>query len=162
MVEPETASGSLFGSAVALSWPFLAVGAPGRSPEGAAFLYEFSAGSWIKIGSRIDPASVALSIPSFGRSIAVSHAMLLAGGSGSALLQVAQELLTTQPTLVIHALSLFLLHSHSIRAVIDYSLSVLVALSWHIHVLASPQTWLCYACHIMHKPCITSICKTGH
>ncbi len=108
VVEPDTASGSLFGSAVALSWPFLAVGAPGRSPEGAAFLYQFSAGSWIKVGSRIDPAAVALSIPSFGRSIAVSQAMLLVGGSGSAWLR-APEVSTLQPTLVMHALSLFLL-----------------------------------------------------
>jgi hypothetical protein len=91
VVEPDTSSGNSFGSAVSLSWPFLAVGAPGRGPEGAAFLYQFSeqSGSWIKVGNRIDPAAVAMSIPSFGRSVAVSNGMVLVGGGGSALLQAS-------------------------------------------------------------------------
>ncbi len=103
VVEPDTVSGCTFGSAVALAWPFLAVGAVGCGPEGAAFLYEFSeqSGSWVKLGNRIDPASVALSIPVFGRTVAVSDQMVLVGGGGSVLLQYRAP--TGSPTLVIHS-----------------------------------------------------------
>jgi hypothetical protein len=102
VVEPDTTQGSLFGSAVDLAWPFLAVGAPGRGTQGAAFLYQYSehSGTWNKVGSRIDPAAVALSIPSFGRSVAVSSGMVLVGGAGSALLQYLNQSSTLFTTTV--------------------------------------------------------------
>ena len=103
VLEPDTSSGSLLGTAVALAWPFLAVGAPGRGAEGAAFLYQYNqqSNSWDKLGDRIDPAAVALSIPSFGRSVAVMSGMVLVGGGGSALLQYLA------PAPVIHTHSLW-------------------------------------------------------
>ncbi len=99
VVEADTVSGSSFGSAVALAWPFLLAGAPGRSPQGAAFLYQFSeqSGSWVKFGNRIDPAAVGMSISSFGRSVAVwngTYGMVLVGGTGSALLQAQTQVIS--------------------------------------------------------------------
>ncbi len=83
VVESDTSSGSYFGQAVALSWPYLAVGAPGHSPQGAAFLYTYNeqSSTWTKTGSRIDPAAVSMSTLEFGRAVAVADGVVLVGGS---------------------------------------------------------------------------------
>ena len=90
VVEQDTAAGDLFGSAVALKWPFLAVGAPGHGSDGAAFLYEYSTESttWMKVGDKMDPAGLGMSISSFGTSVALSENAMLIGGAGSAVLHV--------------------------------------------------------------------------
>ncbi len=99
VVEADTSIGNLFGSAVALDWPYLAVGAPGYGSNGAGFLYEFSddGGNWKKVGNRVDPAGLGLSIVSLGKSVAVSDGMVLIGGAGSAVLHVRTSLLSTTP-----------------------------------------------------------------
>ena len=88
VVEADTSSGALFGSAVALAWPYLLVGAPGYGSSGAGFLYEYSdnGGTWTKVGSRVDPAELGMSIASLGTSVAVSDGMVLIGAAGSAVL----------------------------------------------------------------------------
>ena len=90
VVEPDTSSGDLFGSAVDLAWPLLAVGAPGSGSDGAAWLYEYSADTetWVKMGNRINSASVGVAIESLGTSTSVSEGMMLVGGAGAAVLQV--------------------------------------------------------------------------
>jgi hypothetical protein len=91
IVEEDTTSGDLFGTAVALRWPFLAVGAPGHSSHGAAFLYEYNngTGTWIKAANRLDPAGLGLSASSFGTSIALSNSkMLIIGCAGSAVVHI--------------------------------------------------------------------------
>ena len=91
VVEQDTAAGDLFGSAVALKWPFLAVGAPGHGSDGDAFLYEYNTESttWIKVGDKMDPAGLGmLQMTSFGTSVALFVNMVLIGGAGSAALHV--------------------------------------------------------------------------
>jgi len=143
VVEPDTSSGDLFGSAVDLSWPFLAVGAPGAErSDGAAWLYEYIADreTWVKVGNRIDSASTGIAIDSLGTSTSVSGGVMLVGGAGAAVLQVR----TIQSTPPPEQCSLLLDWGHLRH---DARAGLLRTGGMGLQARNDSHTWLCHFAH---------------
>ena len=80
VVEPDTGAGDLFGTSVALKWPYLLVGAPSHGTGGASFLYEFNT-TWHKVQKFESPSMQAV-----GTSVSLSDGLALTGAAGRAIL----------------------------------------------------------------------------
>ena len=80
VVEADTGAGDLFGTSVALKWPYLLVGAPSHGTGGASFLYEFNT-TWHKVQKFESPSMQAV-----GTSVSLSDGLALTGAAGRAIL----------------------------------------------------------------------------